>query len=206
MALRESGLGKAYYRRLEAWVLPLVERTGVSPGGISLLGVLTAVLVPPAFWLHPFAGVGCMLVSGVLDNLDGLLSRARGESGRLGDFLDSTLDRFSDVLYLTGFWVLLWGLPRGQLIAGSLLVMAALSVTLLAEYTRERIEALGATCTGGLFGRPERVIFLLVLGVGAGAFPGRASWLLWAGLAVYVVLGGITVVQRFQVAGKSLEL
>ena len=204
MALRESGLGRAYYRRLEAWVLPLVERTGLSPSGLSLLGVLAAALVPAAFWLHPFAGVVCMLVSGVLDNLDGLLSRARSSTGPYGEFLDSTLDRIADVFFLTGFWVLLWGVTD-LAVFGTLLVLGCLAVTLLVGYTKERIESLGVTCTGGIFGRPERVILLLVLGSAVGVFPGQAERILFLGLGAYLVLGVLTLGQRFRLAGQKLK-
>ncbi|MFW5791996.1 MAG: CDP-alcohol phosphatidyltransferase family protein [Desulfohalobiaceae bacterium] len=204
MALRESGLGRAYYRCLEAWVLPLVARTGVSPSGLSLLGVLVAALVPAAFWLHPFAGVGCMLVSGVLDNLDGLLSRARSRTGPYGEFLDSTLDRIADVFFLTGFWVLLWEVTDLPVV-GTLSVLGCLAVTLLIGYTKERIESLGVTCTGGIFGRPERVILLLLLGSAVGVFPGQAERILFTGLWVYLVLGVLTLGQRFRLAGHKLK-
>jgi CDP-diacylglycerol---glycerol-3-phosphate 3-phosphatidyltransferase len=150
--------------------------------------------VPAGFFFHPWYGFACMLLSGIADTLDGQLSRVRGNGSAFGAFLDSTLDRASDFLFLAGFWILFWGEPR-LLLATSLLA-SGMFFTFLISYAKARAEGLGSSCQEGFMGRAARTIYLLLWALLIGLFPGGRQPLLWGGLALYGLLTMATLVER----------
>ncbi|TAL20253.1 CDP-alcohol phosphatidyltransferase family protein [Patescibacteria group bacterium] len=64
----------------------------IKPNHLSLGRVV--LVLPLIFWREkPAAAVAVVIISGVLDLLDGPLARARGEVSRFGAFLDATADK-----------------------------------------------------------------------------------------------------------------
>jgi CDP-diacylglycerol---glycerol-3-phosphate 3-phosphatidyltransferase len=109
--------------------------------------------------------------------IDGAVARATGTTSRLGGFLDSTLDRYSEVVVYVGVLIYLLGTDDAEL--GAVLVLLSATGALLISYARARAEAAGYNATVGLAARTERVILLalcLVLG--------RPLWALWVLAAV----------------------
>ena len=98
------------------------------------------------------------MLSGFADVMDGEIARSRGITSSCGAFLDSTLDRFSELAVFIGL-AAFFGSGTDVL-----LVLVALGGSLLVSYTRARGESLGITCKAGLMQRAER---LLLLGFGA---------------------------------------
>ena len=91
--------------------------------------------------------------------MDGSVARHRGESGRSGAFMDSVLDRISDmVLFSCLFWRLA---ADGQTIA-AVLALITLVVSVAVSHVRAEAEAAKVVLTEGLFQRLERVIALAV--------------------------------------------
>ncbi len=91
------------YRAFLAFIL----WTGVRPWQLTLLSlVLTigaATLIVTGSW---FAAAWVLLAAGLCDVFDGSVARHRGEEKRSGAFLDSVLDRVSDmVLFASLFWL-----------------------------------------------------------------------------------------------------
>jgi CDP-diacylglycerol---glycerol-3-phosphate 3-phosphatidyltransferase len=203
MSLRNSRPAGAYYRVLEWAFVPVIRKFDLGPNAITFLGFVVALLVPAGFLLHVLAGFALMLLSGMIDTLDGMASRTLGNSSRFGAFWDSTLDRFSDSLFLLGFWTVLWRLGEHLLLGGLLFCLAAL-LTVLISYTKARMEGLGSSCGVGLMGRDVRTIYLLVWALLLGIFPAARTGVLWWGLGVYLVLVGFTVVQRMLHAWRNL--
>ena len=110
-SLRDTKLAGYYYTFLAENILPFLEKAAVSPNQLTILGFVFAVLVPAGFLFHPWYGFAFMLLSGMADTLDGQLSRVQGNGSIFGAFLDSTLDRASDFLFLAGFWILFLTAP-----------------------------------------------------------------------------------------------
>jgi len=129
-----------------------------------------------AGWLSLFAGS--------LDMLDGALARATNQASRFGALLDSTLDRYSELVLLGG--LVLWSASRNAL-DELLLAFAALGGSLMVSYVKARAEGLGFSCEVGILTRPERVIIL-----GLGLLTG----LVLPALAIIAVLANVTAVQR----------
>lgn len=121
-----------------------------------------------------------MLVSAGFDAADGALARVTHRQSDVGAFLDSTLDRYSEVLIGTG--LLLHLLQRAAWL-DVLLLYLFMTGSLIFSYARARAEASGFDNRGGLFVRSVRLLILAV-----GLFANQARVALWV-LAVGVHLG-----------------
>jgi len=162
-----------------------LARLGLTPNTITVLGFLmtAAVAVVLATGRTQLAGV---LLIGTLafDAVDGTLARLMGTTSRFGAFLDSTLDRWAEVvIYAALVWVFL---KSGQ-DNGVLLAVAALATSLMVSYTRARAEGAGFQCKEGLLTRFERLVILI-----AGLIFNQVIW----ALAIIAILAGFTAVQR----------
>jgi CDP-diacylglycerol---glycerol-3-phosphate 3-phosphatidyltransferase len=185
----ESAAGGAM-QRLLAWpyraVLAFLIWLGVRPWQLTVLSpvfiVLTGWQIVVGNWL--VAGL-LLIVGGVLDVFDGSVARHRGEDKRSGAFLDSVLDRVSDMIL---FSCLFWSLAsQGETLMAALALLT-LIVSLGVSQIRAEAEAVGVRLTEGLFQRLERVLALLV-GL---LVPG----MMLPALVVLAALGVLTVLQR----------
>jgi CDP-diacylglycerol---glycerol-3-phosphate 3-phosphatidyltransferase len=201
MTLRKSFLAEPYYRWLDKWILPHVNRLTLSPNQFTLVGFLLATAVPIGFFINPVVGLLFMIISGIADTLDGLLARRRNAASVFGAFLDSTLDRISDFFYLFGFWILFWNANRFILASG--LIFASSLATVMISYVKARSEALGGTCNIGLMERGWRTIYLIVWAFLLCVLPPFADLISWAGLVLYFLLTSITVLQRIICSRKQ---
>ena len=169
-----------------------LARLGLTPNTITVLGFLmtAAVAVVLATGRTQLAGV---LLIGTLafDAVDGTLARLMGTTSRFGAFLDSTLDRWAEVvIYAALVWVFL---KNGQ-DNGVLLAVAALATSLMVSYTRARAEGAGFQCKEGLLTRFERIVILI-----AGLIFNQVIW----ALAIIAILAGFTAVQRIWVTWQA---
>jgi CDP-diacylglycerol--glycerol-3-phosphate 3-phosphatidyltransferase len=169
-----------------------LARLGLTPNAVTVLGFLmtAAVAVVLATGRTQLAGV---LLIGTLafDAVDGTLARLMGTASRFGAFLDSTLDRWAEiVIYAALVWVFL---ESGQ-DNGVLLAVAAMATSLMVSYTRARAEGAGFQCKEGLLTRFERIVILI-----AGLIFNQAIW----ALAIIAILAGFTAVQRIWVTWQA---
>jgi CDP-diacylglycerol--glycerol-3-phosphate 3-phosphatidyltransferase len=176
--------------RVRAWVQSFVSvtlaRTPIPADALTLLSPLCMVVVLVLVARGQFLAGGLVLIgASALDMLDGALARARGNVTRLGAFLDSTLDRYSDALAFGG--LLLYYQREMPAAVEFQLVWVAMIGALLTPYARARAEALGFNASVGLLERPERAVLLI-----AGLLTGWMLPVLW----VLALLTHVTVVQR----------
>src|SRR5213593_2175054 len=107
----ESAIGPLF-RALFKWpyrfALAGLYRTGFRPWQLTVLSLATNVVIGWMFVMGDRFVPGLLLiVAGLFDIFDGGLARLRGEASRSGAFLDSVLDRVSDmILFGTLFWSL----------------------------------------------------------------------------------------------------
>lgn len=200
--LRSCILGQWYYKVLEGQVLPRLLKFSITPHQMTVAGTVLAVFVPAGYYLHPVVGLVFLLLSSAADSLDGLIARAKQSDGPFGAFLDSSLDRLSDALYLIGFWVLF--LPLPGLMTATLLMFAALMLTVMISYLKARAEALSTKCRVGLMERGVRVLYMIAWCLLLIFWPQSRSSVLWGGLSVYLGLTLATVIQRFIHIQKQL--
>ena len=159
----------------------------LSPTAFNLLGVAFGVLAGVCFATGRVnLGGWAVLLGGAADVLDGRIARARDMANERGAFLDSTLDRFSEVGAFVGLTVMFGGDP-----VALALVAAALGGSLLVSYARARGESLGIVCKVGIMQRAER---LLLVGFGGILDPALTEWRGWEpGTLLLWILGVMAV-------------
>lgn len=173
-------------------VQPVVRwlvRVPITPNALSWFGFVVtigaAVLIINGYL---FAAGFIVLVAGFFDLLDGALARSTNRITRFGAVLDSTLDRFAEVVLLLGILVLYAKEPS---LVGIIVVGFVLAGSLLVSYIRARAEAVGLVCQVGLFTRAERVIVLAL-----GLLLSQIDYVLIIALALIGLFSFITVGQR----------
>jgi CDP-diacylglycerol--glycerol-3-phosphate 3-phosphatidyltransferase len=170
-------------------VLARVNPDVLTITGLALTGVASAffALAGGAGYVSPMMlqlGGGIALVAAVFDMLDGRVARLRGRETKFGAYLDSTMDRYSDMLLYLGLLILYARLERTGLMV---LVWVAAFGGFMTSYARARAESLIPRCPVGLMERPERVVLII-----AGAILNRMVAVLW----VVALLSNITAIQR----------
>ncbi len=182
-------------------------RLRIRPNTITMISVIIVVGAGAAFALdQPRLGALWLLLSGLLDILDGQVARRGGMATTFGAFFDSTLDRIGEAVLFAGIAIYFMVAPAQAVpVLGVFLSIAALTGSFLVSYARARAEGLGVDCRVGLAQRPERV-----LGVGAPTLffgAGAHGTLLLVIIALLAVLSWVTVIQRvahvFRVAAPS---
>src|SRR5258706_9648081 len=135
----------------------LARWAGITANQVTLAGLLLAVAAGLLIALGlPVAAGIVLLLSGVLDALDGELARQSAGATPLGGFLDSVADHYGDLaVYLGIFWVALEAGDRLTL----LLVLLAMFGSLVGSHIRSRAGALGLGLKDvGFFTRAARII------------------------------------------------
>ena len=162
-----------------------LARIGLTPNALTIVGCLLNLGVAAVI------ASGDLLLGGILmllvaafDTLDGAVARAAGLESTFGAFLDSTLDRYSEVLVFGGIVAL--GALRADIQVVILAYTAAVG-SLLVSYARARAEGLGLRGDVGWLQRPERIVLL-----GIGLIAGLLVPALW----ILAVLTNITAIQR----------
>jgi CDP-diacylglycerol--glycerol-3-phosphate 3-phosphatidyltransferase len=169
-----------------------LSRLGLHPNAVTVLGFLLNVGVAAILATGRLRLAGALLiVTLAFDAVDGTMARTQGCVSRFGAFLDSTLDRWTE-LFLYGAMV--WHYLTVGHSVGVLLVVAAMATSFMVSYTRARAEGIGLTCKEGVFTRFERLL-MLIIGLLLGLTP-------WA-LAIIAALAGITAVQRILITYRA---
>lgn len=176
---------------------PLARR-GVGPNLVTIAGGLVSGVVPLLAWRGGgwlWLGVAFVVVSGLLDNVDGAVAALTDRATALGYVLDSVVDRLADGCYLLGLWLL--GAPAWLCVLGG-------TVTMLQEYLRARAGNAGMGELGVITvaERPTRVIVTAFAMFGAAAVPAASdgaaaaigTWA-WFGLSL-VAFGQLAWVVR----------
>ena len=171
-------------------------RWRVHPNTITVASVVVLFGSGAAFGAgFPRYGAFWLLLSGILDILDGKVARLGGTASAFGAFFDSTLDRLGEAALFSGI-AIYFVTTAGQRwpILGLGVSLLALSGSFLVSYARARAEGLGLDCAVGIAQRPERIVGLGVPTLFFGAGP--HGWLLLGLMLVLAIANTITVIQR----------
>jgi phosphatidylglycerophosphate synthase len=134
-----------------------------------------------------------LFFAGFLDMADGQVARRVGRVTAFGAFLDSTLDRYSDLALYMGLVVYYTLIGRSFYMT---LAAVAMASSFMVSYSRARAESIIPSCKVGFLERPERLV-LLIMG---GAFQ-RMAPVLW----VIATLSTVTVVHRVVYTWQELR-
>ena len=182
---------------IDGWIhtlAPFLFRGRIDPNVLTVTGSIVSLAAAACFPAGWFVTGGLvMLAGGAFDLVDGVVARHHGMSSRFGAFLDSTLDRLTDMALVLGIamYYAIQGEPGHVLLAGYALV-----ASVLVSYAQARAELVVPTFRVGLFERGERIGFLA-----AGALFGVMIPALW----IIAIGSTITVIQRFTRAYREME-
>jgi CDP-diacylglycerol--glycerol-3-phosphate 3-phosphatidyltransferase len=171
-----------------------LNRFGFHPNTISIIGLfgnfVTAVILAIG---HMTIGGFLALVMGLLDVVDGTMARLRGESTKFGAFLDSVIDRYSELSIFLGLSYYFAIQQNWQGILASYLAAAG---SVLVSYIRARAQSLGLDAQVGLLTRLERYIVLI---------PALIFNQPLIGVLIIAVLANLTAIQRIYYVWKRLR-
>lgn len=181
-----GGFVGGWLKAAAAVARPLV-RAGVSPNMVTVAALVMAVAAVPLAaidgWVGPAAACLAIILSGLLDSLDGAVAVQAGRTTKVGFLLDSALDRLADAAMPAALAVAVGGGATATRLA-----VGATAACWWMEYVRARGSLAGVTgkalVTPGE--RPTRII-LTAVGLG---LPVLATTALWAHV---VIVGGSAV-------------
>jgi CDP-diacylglycerol---glycerol-3-phosphate 3-phosphatidyltransferase len=173
----------------------------VSPDLLTILSLLIAIGSAGLLYIGWFGlGGWLMIYAALFDVLDGQVARATNVASEAGEFFDSVVDRYCE---LVGFIAIIgYYAPFQPLIAA--IVGLAMVASIMITYARAKGEALGITgVPSGLMRRHERLMYI---GVGTAFSPIPGMWLepgaarpifhiAVAAFALVAVLGNYTAIK-----------
>jgi CDP-diacylglycerol--glycerol-3-phosphate 3-phosphatidyltransferase len=197
---RGSFMVRTWLGLVHAVARPLVAMR-IPPDAVTVLGLvvaLAAVAIAAQGDRWPIVAAAVLVLSGLVDNLDGAVAVMTGRTTRWGYVLDSAVDRIADAAYVVAFFAL--GAP------GWLCALAAF-LMLLQEYIRARAGAAGMDEVGvvTVWERPTRVIATAMFLLGAGVYPSAGEGWATVGAWFWVGAGSVGLVQLTVVVRRRLR-
>ena len=185
MSFHISGRIGKVGKKAQDFLVRRLSQYRVNPNFLTFtgLGINIAATVCFAKGMFFWAGL-VVLFAGVFDMLDGAVARVTNRETRFGAFLDSVVDRYSDMLMLFG--LMLWYAKMDRMFYLGLTGMVIIG-SVMTSYTRARAESLIPACKVGFLERAERIVLLVI-----GALTDRLAVALW----IMAILTNWTVVQR----------
>ena len=149
-------------RVIDAMVRALAT-LGIAPNILTTIGVSLNIGSAVLFGYGHFFLAGIVLiVANLFDMLDGNVARSTGHVTRYGGFLDSSLDRLSDMASFFGIMMFYSrSLPQHSLM-NVFLAGVGMIASVMVSYTTARSEALGVKANVGFLQRPERIVLLII--------------------------------------------
>ncbi len=163
----------------------MLTLSGVHPNVLTLIGLVVNGVAAWILSRGEFLYAGLVILSAaVFDLTDGAVARDANKVTRFGGFLDSVMDRYSDLILLTGLLVYYASINRFGYIV---LTAVAMIGSVLVSYSRSRAENAIESCKVGFLERPERIVLIII-----GALFDRMAPVLW----ILAVLSNLTVIHR----------
>lgn len=201
-----DGIQQIVYKIINPGVVMAVK-AGITPNVVTTLGLLgniagAALLVYAAlsansdYVLIGWAGV-VVILSSIMDMVDGYMARTANMCSVFGAFYDSVLDRYCELVTLSGlaFYFMHFSYPWAAVIT-----FLSLIGSIMVSYVRARAEGLDLECKVGLMQRPERIVVtvlgMLLTGFLDGVVPFDSIWFIIASQAVIALFANFTAFHR----------
>lgn len=157
-----ASIGRGAMRIINAMVRGLAS-AGIPPNVLTMIGVTINLGCGVLFGFGAFFWAGIVLiVANLFDMLDGNVARLTNRVTKYGSFLDSTLDRLSDMGSFLGIMVFYARITEWHSTLNVFLAGAGMIASVLVSYTTARSEGLGVKANVGFLQRPERVVLLII--------------------------------------------
>ena len=179
-------------KKAQDFLVGRLSKHRVNPNLLTFIGLGVNIFATVLFAKGMFFWAGLVvLFAGVFDMLDGAVARVTRTVTRFGAFLDSVIDRYSDMLMLFG--LLIWYAKVDRMFYVGLTAMVIIG-SVMTSYARARAESLIPACKVGFLERAERVVLLII-----GALTDRMAVVLW----IMAILTNWTVFQRIWYTWKE---
>jgi CDP-diacylglycerol---glycerol-3-phosphate 3-phosphatidyltransferase len=156
-----ASIGRAAQRIIDA-IVRWLAIGHINPNILTVIGVSLNVGCGLLFGLGWFFYAGiALIVANLFDMLDGQVARLSGRVTRFGGFLDSSLDRLSDMVVFVGLMVF-YARPQYHSTLNVFLAGAGLMGSVMVSYASARAESLIPKCDVGFLRRPERVVLFII--------------------------------------------
>ena len=139
----ENYWAKYFTRPFAAFVVLAIRRTPITPNQVSILAFLTscAGALCVGLWHHWYGllvGIAVYQLAYVLDCVDGMLARVRGQSSHIGHLFDFLLDEIKAVGFFAAVTLRLWMMEDADLyvMAGLPLLVGLAAGLSLTTFTR----------------------------------------------------------------------
>ena len=183
---------------------PLVSvsmRLRLTPNFFTIVAFFASVAAGVLFYLQQEVwAIIAVALNAFCDTMDGAIARELKTQSMRGDFLDHAVDRYADIFIITGIFA-------GGLVPWPIGVFALTGV-LMASYLGTQAQAVGVgRYYGGVLGRADRLLLIMVVGIIGIVFPIsilRLSWLGWL-LVLFGVFGHFTAFQRFAYVWRNVK-
>jgi len=207
---REAALplvGKAPMHAVYRALVPfgkMLAALGVSANAVSLAALAIAVLAAIAFATGHF-GVAALVaaISSLADALDGLVARLSGTKSRIGQVLDTTIDRYVDALFLGG--IAMYVREDAVLLA---VTIAAIVGSFMVSYASSVERELSVQGAPAPMRRAHRLAYLLLASmiapfVGEVADDRRVELVpIFVAIGAIAVVGNVSAVRRLLAAAR----
>src|SRR5690349_15151983 len=135
-----ASIGRGAMRIINAMVRALAS-AGVNPNILTTIGVTINGLCGVLFGLGKFFWAGVVLIiANLFDMLDGNLARQTGHVTKYGGFLDSSLDRLSDMFAFLGIMMFYAGNVPQHSLLNVFLAGVGMMMSVMVSYTTARSE------------------------------------------------------------------
>jgi phosphatidylglycerophosphate synthase len=166
----------------------------ISPTALTLTGLVINLIAAGTIVYGYWKTAAClMLFAGFFDMLDGATARTLRKTSQFGGFLDSVVDRYSDMAILIAF-IIYYALSK-DIFMVSLCAVTSIGCVLI-PYTRARAEAFIPVCHVGIMERAERILL-----IAAGCYFNLMTPLFW----ILAILTHVTVFQRINFTWKESQ-
>ena len=193
-----------YRSHAKVYFDPLVSiaiKCRMTPNFFTLAAFLASAAAGVFFYLRlELWGIIAVALNAFCDAMDGAVAREMKIQSKRGDFLDHAVDRYADIFIITGIFA-------GGLVPWQIGVFALTGV-LMASYLGTQAQAVGVgRYYGGLLGRADRLVLILIVGVIDLIVPMSFFGLGWLGwlLVSFGIFGHITAFQRFLYVWAKVE-
>lgn len=157
-----AGIGRGAMSIINAMVRALAS-AGVHPNILTAIGVTINIGCGVLFGFGEFFWAGIVLVvANLFDMLDGNVARQTNNVTRFGGFLDSTLDRLSDMVAFLGIMIFYAGNSPQHSLLNVALAGVGMIASVMVSYSTARSEGLGVKANVGFLQRPERIVLLII--------------------------------------------
>src|SRR5512145_1527372 len=151
-----------YRSHAKVYFDPLVAiaiRCRLTPNFFTIAALVASAAAGVLFFLRmELWGIVAVLLNAFCDAMDGAVAREMKTQSKRGDFLDHAVDRYADIFIITGIFA-------GGMVPWQIGVLALTGV-LMSSYLGTQAQAVGVgRYYGGILGRPDRLVLILVVGV-----------------------------------------